>query len=696
MPVSILSILPKAIGGGNYSTSIQLNSVEVLASTSNSDLILKVWNASDGIETTNITYSGYTQPDADTLIFTAVTIPVTGKSSINLVTILRRKTSTVWVKEVSITSASTQSISLTSKVSGSPLSYYTYLNPDSGTVPAHTNNAWGGSSAVKYDYMQSVGLKIDANNLFVSMPDDGWSARWNLGIDSPNNSVTDLFTNGSMINYGLDTGNNPSLIVTANAAQVLNFIYSLTPVDTYNFKLYSQLNWATAKGCPYSDSEVFKKVLWYTARANLRTQSVSSQVSWIEPSWYWSVAQWMRDGFWTSMGLDDGDLCLSLFNTMKNIAVDWGTGAVCGAIQDTGNRWGIIMDDTPLHFLSWAYWLKRKFNITALTVSEVNFLSGVLVDNLNTFNRYRTWRAPGTNALNISFHDALGTGTNYNETAYNQGWLCVALRSAKEMGASVTDADIAKAKTAYLSFWRPSDAIPHIDTASIDGSPVLRLDSATLMGEAFYNCWFNESCLGTSVVSAQWSALQAGKVYNGFKCISNLDGSYITSGWGTAAGSAGTYQNGGVWLWLDFCCFYVAKFHGLQSTATLLSAWETRAATELAVNPVSHESLDTLSIDSRSHWGLGTSYNPVYGWNAAILTMLDSFYEGSVTTTSSTTQSGTTSSPTKHYRINPVTSGPVRLYLSGQKYFLNIGTGPLQLNTDAGIISIANSAVVTS
>jgi len=370
------------------------------------------------------------------------------------------------------------------------------------------------------------------------------------------------------------------------------------------------------------------------------------------------MAQWMRDAFWTTMSIPDSAICNGIFQIFYNI-VDWADG-LCGSIfkDDDVTVWDRAFDDSLPLFLVWAYWLNLKFGLTLLTTSELNILAGSIKNNISTFGRYRNYMKTGVIKLVNSFDDGLFPGTTYGETAYNQGWCWVALKSAQALGATVSAGDLTAAQNAYKGFFHQADQ--HISMAVIDGTDLNLVGSMDLIPEAWAQMLFGTSVLGSTIVAAQWNILQSGKILDGFKCTAHVNGAFVTEaiwrGYGStpATSPKGGGQNGAIWFMLDFCCIYAAKFNGVISSSTATALYNARVSRELALLPSFQEYLltDSEAITTNYNggtWynlGLGASASPIYGWNAAVLSFLPSFLAADSTTTTTTTTGSPTSSTT--------------------------------------------------
>lgn len=617
--MAVLALIPKG-SSGVYRTSVTLDSAEVLDSMDSNDLVLVVTNSSNAQETLPVQYAEYGTEGTSTT-FLQKTVAAAGKLPIAVNTKLVRVTDEVWRKEVVLSSTGSQKLYISNKVYGSPSAYFNFGGSSA--------SAQGPNNDGIPSYVQAVGLQFGSEIIGLEA-NDGLSAYWNISYTNNSKDMSESFSNGAALTYGLTASGDGCINLAPNSPVTLQFFYFTCAATLDEFQKQAQLSFAIAKDCPYTDD--FKRLAFATMWYQIRQMNTVNQKAFCQPSTFYPFASWVRDTFWTTIPLDDAILSQSLFQNFVDSSSWSGSAMSTTAINYNGGIFFRVKDETPMLMLTWALHLKRRFNIDALTLAQIDTLVSVILGRYVEGDgiRYR-----GTDnsdydegeydpdlvpAARMGFHDGMDVIETWYESAYCQGWTYVAFRAAQELGGTITQANLDLAENAYQSMFHTEDG--HLTTMIVGGTDRNYIGSPDLMPEYFANWLFNTSILGTPIVTAQYNKLWQYRNLSdgGFRSLCKAEDGGWTIGtpeWLSSMGNEGL--NGSSWLWLDYLTFYVAKWHGIETSASVHDKWNSRLAAELAQTYTLHEFIHHTALP------VGDSSSPVYGWNAAILATLDDF-----------------------------------------------------------------------
>lgn len=293
------------------------------------------------------------------------------------------------------------------------------------------------------------------------------------------------------------------------------------------------------------------------------------------PGYGWK--QWVSDGFYTALGLDDPEKTIE-----ANRAVFWTR---------------MDYEDNAQYYLIWAALMKRAGGTVndGLVRQAYRFIRHHEKEGL-----YIPPSLPGApNAKGWkTYHDVLP----YDEgdaPASNQGFHCGALLAAKELGLDVTDQEIATAISAYQSLFNRERGF----------MPTSRMQSNTLGQDTLYGATLTYAVFGTRVLTDEQvlthvRTSEKVKTPYGLRVISQADGSLLP-------GHSGVYCYGGSWFLNDAANYLLAGVHGWpteQVDALLVE----RVARELAFTPAFNESIST--VNGRPHGHILYSWNSGYWW----------------------------------------------------------------------------------
>jgi Tol biopolymer transport system component len=293
------------------------------------------------------------------------------------------------------------------------------------------------------------------------------------------------------------------------------------------------------------------------------------------PGYGWK--QWVSDGFYTALGLDDPEKTIE-----SNRAVFWTR---------------MDYEDNAHYYLIWAVLMKRAGGSVnePLVRKAYEFLRRNEKDGL-----YVPPPLPGApNAKGWkTYHDVLPYDDD-DSPASDQGFHCGALLAAKELGLAVTDQDIERATAAYRSLFNP-------ERGFIPTSRKLRdtLGQDTLYGATLTYAVFGKKLLTDEQVLTHYRTSEKVKTPYGLRVISQADGSLLP-------GHSGVYCYGGSWFLNDAANYLLAGVHGLPA-AEVDALLTERIAREIAHVPAFNESIST--VDGHAHGHVLYSWNSGYWW----------------------------------------------------------------------------------
>jgi hypothetical protein len=293
------------------------------------------------------------------------------------------------------------------------------------------------------------------------------------------------------------------------------------------------------------------------------------------PGYGWK--QWVSDGFYTALGLDDPEKTIE-----SNRAVFWTR---------------MDYEDNAHYYLIWAVLMKRAGGSVnePLVRKAYEFLRHHEKDGL-----YIPPSLPGSpNSKGWkTYHDVLPYDED-DSPASDQGFQCGALLAAKELGLAVTDQDIERATAAYRSLF-------NTDLGFMPTSRKLHdtLGQDTLYGATLTYAVFGKKLLTDEQVLTHVRTSEKVKTPYGLRVISKADGSLLP-------GHSGVYCYGGSWFLNDAANYLLAGVHGLPAAEVdaLLAA---RIEREIAQVPAFNESIST--VDGHPHGHILYSWNSGYWW----------------------------------------------------------------------------------
>lgn len=293
------------------------------------------------------------------------------------------------------------------------------------------------------------------------------------------------------------------------------------------------------------------------------------------PGYGWK--QWVSDGFYTALGLDDPEKTIE-----SNRAVFWTR---------------MDYEDNAHYYLIWAVLMKRAGGQVneALVRRAYEFIRRNEKDGL-----YVPPSLPGSPNPKgwKTYHDVLPYDED-DSPASDQGFHCGALLAAQELGLAVTEQDIERAIGGYRSLF-------NTERGFMPTSRKLRdtLGQDTLYGATLTYAVFGKKLLTDEQVLTHYRTSEKVRTPYGLRVISQADGSLLP-------GHSGVYCYGGSWFLNDAANYLLAGVHGLPADEVDARLAD-RIAQEIARVPAFNESIST--IDGHPHGHILYSWNSGYWW----------------------------------------------------------------------------------
>jgi hypothetical protein len=349
----------------------------------------------------------------------------------------------------------------------------------------------------------------------------------------------------------------------------------------YDAQVAAHVAVANAKGWNRSILEaILRNTSYYLLRRNLARdaddQPRDGRYIFVSgPGYGWK--QWVSDGFYTALGLDDPEKTIE-----SNRAVFWTR---------------VDYEDNSQYYLIWAVLMRRAGGTIndALVRRAYEFIREHERDGL-----YIPPSLPGSPNPKgwKTYHDVL----LYDEgdcPASDQGFHCGALLAAKELGLAVTDADIDRAIAGYQSLF----------SSELGFMPTSRMQRDTLGQDTLYGATLTYAVFGRKVLTDEQVLShirysEKVKTPYGLRVISQADGSLLP-------GHSGVYCYGGSWFLNDAANYLLAGVHGMPATEVDRLLAE-RIEREIAQVPAFNESIST--VDGHPHGHILYSWNSGYWW----------------------------------------------------------------------------------
>jgi hypothetical protein len=358
------------------------------------------------------------------------------------------------------------------------------------------------------------------------------------------------------------------------------WVFASPAASHYDAQVAAHLAVANGKGWNSSALEaILRNTSLYLLRRNLALDAEGrpreGRYIFISgPGYGWK--QWVSDGFYTALGLDDPEKTIE-----SNRAVFW-------------NR--MDYEDNAHYYLIWAVLMRRAGGTVndPLVRRAYAFLreherEGLYIPPpLPGSPNPRGWK---------TYHDVLLYDDD-DSPASDQGFHCGALIASKELGLGVTDAEIERAIAAYRSLFNPTLGFMPTSRKQRD-----TLGQDTLYGATLTYAVFGRRLLEDSQVLTHVRTSERVKTPYGLRVISAADGSLLP-------GHSGVYCYGGSWFLNDAANYLLAGVHGLPASEVDRLLAE-RIEREIEHVPAFNESISTVNGKPHGH--------VLYSWNSGYL-----------------------------------------------------------------------------
>ena len=293
------------------------------------------------------------------------------------------------------------------------------------------------------------------------------------------------------------------------------------------------------------------------------------------PGYGWK--QWVSDGFYTALGLDDPEKTIESQRAVFWTRMDY--------------------EDNSHYYLIWAVLMKRAGGTVnePLARRAYEFLRRHEKDGfyipppLPGSPNPRGWK---------TYHDVLLYDDDDCPTS-NQGFHCGALLAARELGFEVTEQDIERAIAGYRSLFNTERGFLPTSRKQRD-----TLGQDTLYGATLTYAVFGRKLLTDEQVLTHVRTSERVKTPYGLRVISQADGSLLP-------GHSGVYCFGGSWFLNDAANYLLAGVHGLPA-AEVDSLLAERITREIVHVPAFNESISTVTGQPHGH--ILYSWNSGYWW----------------------------------------------------------------------------------
>jgi len=355
----------------------------------------------------------------------------------------------------------------------------------------------------------------------------------------------------------------------------ITWVFASPARNHYDAQVAAHLAVANGKGWNSSAVEaILRNTSLYLLRRNLALDAEGKPrdgrfIFTSGPGYGWK--QWVSDGFWTALGLDDPEKTIE-----SNRAVFWTR---------------MDYEDNAQYYLIWAVLMRRAGG--TVNGDLVNRAYGFLRKNERD-GAYIPPSLPGApNSKGWkTYHDVLP----YEDgdcPASDQGFHCGALLAARELGLAVTGEDIARAVAAYRSIFNAERGFMPTSRMQRD-----TLGQDTLYGATLTYAVFGEKVLTDDIVLSHVRTSEKVKTPYGLRVISRADGSLLPG-------------HGGSWFLNDAANYLLAGVHGMPD-AEVDALLAERIGREIRFTPAFNESIST--VDGHPHGHILYSWNSGYRW----------------------------------------------------------------------------------
>jgi hypothetical protein len=311
------------------------------------------------------------------------------------------------------------------------------------------------------------------------------------------------------------------------------------------------------------------------------------------PNMNYAPDMYNRDSYFSTVSTYNKELNLSIWNQWGNTqTTKGGIGTIItplmGSVEAKDN-------EATIEWLIWAMLNKRRFGVTLPQKKIKKAVDYVL----NEFDSARDGIC--RSHFSLSQVDIVDYNPKTDRLAVNQGMLAIALRTIKELGFDISEAQIQKAEKEYRNFYDVKRRHLLFDRNYPD------IISLTDLEPEFFSLWlFNKPILTDEMVKNQLDLVpHLNKVTNsphpeygttapicirltkdgkGYSYMDDHYQPFEKFGQENYGGGKrdGVYYNGGSWFRAEYCAYVVGLKHGWTKAKTMM---ENRVWAEIYLNP---------------------------------------------------------------------------------------------------------------
>jgi len=355
----------------------------------------------------------------------------------------------------------------------------------------------------------------------------------------------------------------------------ITWLFAERAESHYDVQLAAHVALANGKGWNDSALEaILRNTAYLLCRRNLmREESRYLFISGIGYGW----KQWVSDGFWMAVGLDDREKLTEAYRAVFE------------------NR--VTYEDNAQYYLIWSALVKRAGGQVNRPLAKLACDFIRQHETNGVFYPPPLAGAPSKKGWK-TYMDILEYDDD-DAPVSDQGFHCGALMAARELGFPVTETDIQRAIDGYKRMFNTAGAY---FTTSVKKPDQIGQD--TLYGAALTYAVFGRKILDDTSVLAHMTTTARIQTPFGMRVISQADGSLLPN-------HNGSYVYGGSWFLCDAANYLLAELHGAPAReANSNLVW--RIEKELAWVPAFNESISTVT--GKPHGHVLYSWNSGYWW----------------------------------------------------------------------------------
>ena len=364
-------------------------------------------------------------------------------------------------------------------------------------------------------------------------------------------------------------------LAAGETRRYVTWVFADRAESHYDLQLAAHLALANGKGWNGSALEaILRNTAYLLCRRNLmRDESRYLFISGIGYGW----KQWVSDGFWMAVGLDDPEKLTEAYRAVFE------------------NR--VTYEDNAQYYLIWSVLAKRAGGKVNEPLARIAYQFIRRHETNGVFYPPPLAGAPSNKGWK-TYMDILEYDDD-DAPVSNQGFHCGALMAARELGFPVTETDIGRAIAGYQRMFNVAGGYFPTSVKKAE-----QIGQDTLYGAALTYAVFGRKILEDAAVQAHMHTTARVQSPFGMRVISQADGSLLPN-------HNGSYVYGGSWFLCDAANYMLSELHGTRAgKANRNLLW--RIEKELAWAPAFNESISTVT--GRPHGHVLYSWNSGYWW----------------------------------------------------------------------------------